>query len=249
MAASADSSSEMEDAHSPTIPQSSPSQPLLSTIPSANIAATTVENAASWIDDAMRQALVYQNTIVETLDSTINSSRTRLSQLRDTSIAYTSQTIVSESENPHYRHSIASVHPLINSSVCDDRILLERLPLSIAFTSIWCLRRLKVWSTSLDATSFQPCSFISQCGRVCRGCKRCCISSANLRIFSLWCWDLCSQKYYSYTSYRVHSPKDIYATDMFVCRDEKICILQYFTNVLKRRAQCSLNVVVVELCL
>ncbi|CAN7008044.1 unnamed protein product [Brassica rapa subsp. trilocularis] len=131
MAASADSSSEMEDAHSPTIPQSSPSQPLLSTIPSANIAATTVENAASWIDDAMRQALVYQNTIVETLDSTIDASRTRLSQLRDTSKAHTSQTIDSlreiASEYSVYEHmvftkikegvNVAASHPLISGSL------------------------------------------------------------------------------------------------------------------------------------
>lgn len=96
----AESSSEMEDAHSPTIPQSSPPpQHLLSTIPNANIATTTVENAASWIDDAMRQALVYQNTIVEKLDSTIGASRARLSQILDTSVAHTSQTFVSESEN------------------------------------------------------------------------------------------------------------------------------------------------------
>ncbi|KAF3545884.1 PREDICTED: uncharacterized protein LOC106328138 isoform X1 [Brassica oleracea var. oleracea] len=131
MAASAESSSEMEDAHSPTIPQSSPSQPLLSTIPSANIAATTVENAASWIDDAMRQALVYQNTIVETLDSTIDASRTRLSQIRDTSIAHTSQTIDSlreiASEYSVYEHmvfakikegvNVAASHPLMSGSL------------------------------------------------------------------------------------------------------------------------------------
>ncbi|XP_033144708.1 uncharacterized protein LOC103858149 isoform X1 [Brassica rapa] len=131
MAASAESSSEMEDAHSPTIPQSSPSQPLLSTIPSANIAATTVENAASWIDDAMRQALVYQNTIVETLNSTIDASRTRLSQIRDTSIAHTSQTIDSlreiASEYSVYEHmvftkikegvNVAASHPLISGSL------------------------------------------------------------------------------------------------------------------------------------
>ncbi|KAH0890001.1 hypothetical protein HID58_052430 [Brassica napus] len=128
MAASAESSSEMEDAHSPTIPQS---QPLLSTIPSANIAATTVENAASWIDDAMRQALVYQNTIVETLDSTIDASRTRLSQIRDTSIAHTSQTIDSlreiASEFSVYEHmvfakikegvNVAASHPLMSGSL------------------------------------------------------------------------------------------------------------------------------------
>ncbi|KAF3510007.1 hypothetical protein F2Q69_00002272 [Brassica cretica] len=129
--ASAESSSEMEDAHSPTTPQSSPSQPLLSTIPSANIAATTVENAASWIDDAMRQALVYQNTIVETLDSTIDASRTRLSQIRDTSIAHTSQTIDSlreiASEFSVYEHmvfakikegvNVAASHPLMSGSL------------------------------------------------------------------------------------------------------------------------------------
>ena len=85
----------MEDAPSPAIPQSPPPHPLLSSIPSAKIATTTVENAASWIDETMRQALVYQTTIVETLDSKIDASKSRLAQIRDTSIAHTSQTIVS----------------------------------------------------------------------------------------------------------------------------------------------------------
>ncbi|KAL0711332.1 hypothetical protein Bca4012_018310 [Brassica carinata] len=132
MATSAESSSEMEDAHSPTIPQSfPPPQHLLSTIPNANIATTTVENAASWIDDAMRQALVYQNTIVETLDSTIDASRARLSQIRDTSIAHTSQTVDSlreiASEYSVYEHmvfakikegvNVAASHPLTSGSL------------------------------------------------------------------------------------------------------------------------------------
>ncbi|CAA7050664.1 unnamed protein product [Microthlaspi erraticum] len=93
MASLGESSSEMEGAHPPAIPQPSPEQNLISSIPSAKIATTTVENAASWIDDAMREALVYQKTILESLDSTIDASKSRLSQIRDTSVAHTSQTI------------------------------------------------------------------------------------------------------------------------------------------------------------
>ncbi|CAH8306492.1 unnamed protein product [Eruca vesicaria subsp. sativa] len=131
MATSGESSSEMEDSHSEAIPQSSPPLPPLSSIPSAKIATTTVENAASWIDETMREALVYQNTILETLDSTIDASKSRLSQIRDTSIAHTSQTIDSireiVSEYNVYEHmvfakikdgvNVAASHPLISGGL------------------------------------------------------------------------------------------------------------------------------------
>ncbi|KAJ0259199.1 Alanine-tRNA ligase [Hirschfeldia incana] len=132
MTTSGESSSEtMEDTHSPATPQSPPPPPLPSSIPTAKIATTTVENAASWIDDAMRQALVYQNTIVETLDSTIDASKSRLSRIRDTSIAHTSQTIDSireiASEYNVYEHmvfakikdgvNVAASHPLISGGL------------------------------------------------------------------------------------------------------------------------------------
>ncbi|KAF8053683.1 hypothetical protein N665_1382s0001 [Sinapis alba] len=134
MATSGESSSSsemMEDAHSPAIPQSPPPHSLLSSIPSAKIATTTVENAASWIDDAMREALVYQKTIMETLDSKIDSSKSRLSQIRDTSIAHTSQTIDSlreiASEYNVYEHlvfakikdgvNVAASHPLVSGGL------------------------------------------------------------------------------------------------------------------------------------
>ncbi|KAH0930843.1 hypothetical protein HID58_016570 [Brassica napus] len=129
---SSSSSAIMEDSHSPeTTPQSPPPHPLLSSIPSAKIATTTVENAASWIDETMRQALVYQNTIVETLDSKIDASKSRLAQIRDTSIAHTSQTIDSireiVSEYNVYEHlvfakikdgvNVAASHPLVSGGL------------------------------------------------------------------------------------------------------------------------------------
>ncbi|KFK37300.1 hypothetical protein AALP_AA4G239300 [Arabis alpina] len=100
------SSSDMGDANPSEIPQSipvqSPEYPKIST--------TTVENAASWIDDALRQAMIYQKTISDTLDSTIDASKSRLTQIRDTSIAHTSQTIDSlreiASEYSVYEHMV-----------------------------------------------------------------------------------------------------------------------------------------------
>ncbi|CAH8332425.1 unnamed protein product [Eruca vesicaria subsp. sativa] len=100
-----ESSSENEDAHSPAIPESPPPHPPLSLIPRAKIATTTVENAASLIDKTMRRALVYQNTILETLDSTIDASKSRFNQIRDTSIAHTSQKII-VSEYNIYEHMV-----------------------------------------------------------------------------------------------------------------------------------------------
>ncbi|KAF3578841.1 hypothetical protein DY000_02036007, partial [Brassica cretica] len=135
MATSVESSSSSEimedDAHSPAIPQSRPPHPLLSSILSAKVATTTVENAASWIDETMRQALVYQSTIVETLDSKIDASKSRLAQIRDTSIAHTSQTIDSireiASEYNVYEHmvfakikdgvNVAASHPLVSGGL------------------------------------------------------------------------------------------------------------------------------------
>ncbi|KAG7570519.1 hypothetical protein ISN45_Aa04g031080 [Arabidopsis thaliana x Arabidopsis arenosa] len=121
------SSSEMDNANPPEIPQSSPvHQPEYQ-----KIATTTVENAASWIDDALRQALVYQKTITETVDSTIDASKARLSQIRDTSVAHTSQTIDSlrdiASEYNVYEQmvfgkikdgvNVAASHPLISGTL------------------------------------------------------------------------------------------------------------------------------------
>ncbi|KAF3577559.1 hypothetical protein DY000_02036008 [Brassica cretica] len=128
---SSTSSEIMEDSHSPAIPQSPLPHPLLSSIPSAKIATTTVENAASWIDETMRQALVYQSTIVETLDSKIDASKSRLAQIRDTSITHTSQTIDSireiASEYNVYEHmvfakikdgvNVAASHPLVSGGL------------------------------------------------------------------------------------------------------------------------------------
>ncbi|KAL1207382.1 RGS1-HXK1-interacting protein 1 [Cardamine amara subsp. amara] len=127
MATLGESSSEMDDANPPAIPQSPPAQPPAY----PKIAATTVENAASWIDDALRQALVYQKTITEAVDSTIDASKSRFSQIRDTSVAHTSQTIDSlrdiVSEYNVYEHmvfgkikdgvNIAASHPVISGSL------------------------------------------------------------------------------------------------------------------------------------
>ncbi|CAN8284503.1 unnamed protein product [Cochlearia groenlandica] len=122
-----------QHAHSPETPQASSPSPPPPTPPiqTSKIATTTVENAASWIDEALRQAVAYQNTITETIDSTIDASKSRLSRIRDTSLAHTSQTIDSireiASEYSVYEHivfgkikdgvNVAASYPVISGTL------------------------------------------------------------------------------------------------------------------------------------
>ncbi|XP_010524407.1 PREDICTED: uncharacterized protein LOC104802474 [Tarenaya hassleriana] len=110
----------------PHPPESSPPP-----LPSAKIASKAVENAASWIDDTLQQALIYQNTVTETVESTIQASRSRLSQIRETSSAHFNQTLDSlrdiASEYTVYEHmlfgkvkegvNVAASYPLISGGV------------------------------------------------------------------------------------------------------------------------------------
>lgn len=48
-----------------------------------------------WIDYAFQQARVHQQSVQETLDNTIEASRSRLSHIRSTSSAHFHQTLVS----------------------------------------------------------------------------------------------------------------------------------------------------------
>lgn len=50
--------------------------------------------ATPWVDYAVQQARIYQKTIEETLESAIEASRSRLSQIRSTSSAHLHQTVV-----------------------------------------------------------------------------------------------------------------------------------------------------------
>ncbi|CAN8286394.1 unnamed protein product [Cochlearia groenlandica] len=121
----------MEETQSPAISKSSSAPPLTSSIPSSPISTTTVETAASWIDDALHQSLLCQNTIAETIDSTIEASKSRLAKIRETSLAHSSQTIDSlkeiVSEYNVYEHivfenikdgvNVAASHPLVSGSL------------------------------------------------------------------------------------------------------------------------------------
>jgi hypothetical protein len=54
-----------------------------------------VEETAPWIDNAMQQALIYQKNIQDSLDTAIEASKSRFSEITSTSQAHFSQTIVS----------------------------------------------------------------------------------------------------------------------------------------------------------
>ena len=58
-----------------------------------------------WLDYAIDQARLYQRTAQETLDSTIEASRSRISQILSTSSAHFNQTLVS-SDFPVFRGEI-----------------------------------------------------------------------------------------------------------------------------------------------
>jgi hypothetical protein len=54
----------------------------------------TLDEATLWVEYAVQQAQLYQKAAEEVLDSAIESSRSRLSQIRCTSSAHFHQTIV-----------------------------------------------------------------------------------------------------------------------------------------------------------
>ncbi|GKV12846.1 hypothetical protein SLEP1_g23940 [Rubroshorea leprosula] len=103
----------------------SPSGPPLSIDPKF------LDTAVPWIDYAVKQALQYQKIVEETMDSTIEASRSRLSQIRETSSAHFHQTIDSlndaMSEFADYEDmffgkvkegvNVAALHPLITGTV------------------------------------------------------------------------------------------------------------------------------------
>lgn len=74
---------------------SSEEKPAISPNDSISHSLHTLEQSATpWIDYAVEQARVYQKTIEETFESAIEASRSRLSEIRSTSAAHFSQTIV-----------------------------------------------------------------------------------------------------------------------------------------------------------
>ncbi|KAJ6972034.1 hypothetical protein D5086_025734 [Populus alba] len=82
------------------------------------------EETAPWIDNAMQQALIYQKNIQASLDTSIEASKSRFSEITSTSQAHFSQTI---SEIGVYEGklfgkvkegiNVAASHPLITSAV------------------------------------------------------------------------------------------------------------------------------------
>lgn len=52
------------------------------------------EDATPWIEYAVQQFMIYQKTLEESIDSAIQTSRSRLSQIRLTASAHFHQTIV-----------------------------------------------------------------------------------------------------------------------------------------------------------
>ena len=59
-----------------------------------NSAKTLDETTTLWVEYAVHQAQLYQKAIEEALDSALEVSRSRLSQIRSTSSAHFNQTIV-----------------------------------------------------------------------------------------------------------------------------------------------------------
>lgn len=79
-----------------TVPEnSSEENPTLSPSDSISHSPQTLEQLATpWVDYAVEQARIYQKNVEETFESTIAASRSRLSEIRATSAAHLSQTIV-----------------------------------------------------------------------------------------------------------------------------------------------------------
>lgn len=70
-------------------------KPILSPSDSLSHSTETLEQPATpWIDYAIHQSRLYQKTIEETLHSALEASKSRLSEIRSTSSAHFSQTIV-----------------------------------------------------------------------------------------------------------------------------------------------------------
>lgn len=53
------------------------------------------ESTVEWIDYAVQQAVIAQKNVVETLESTINVTKSRLDQIKSTSTAHFHMTLVS----------------------------------------------------------------------------------------------------------------------------------------------------------
>lgn len=126
MAVETESSEEKPNASPP------PSQPQPFPIDyRTNSESKTLEDVAPWIDYAVQQALLYQKTIEETMESATEACRSRISQIRSTSSAHFQQTIDSmrdlTSEYGVYERmvfgevkegiNIAVSHPLITGGI------------------------------------------------------------------------------------------------------------------------------------
>ena len=78
----------------PPPPPPSPSEGHNNSNNNNNSAKTLDETTMLWVEYAVHQAQLYQKAIEEALDSALQVSRSRLSQIRSTSSAHFNQTIV-----------------------------------------------------------------------------------------------------------------------------------------------------------
>ncbi|KAM7274706.1 hypothetical protein ACFE04_016572 [Oxalis oulophora] len=89
-------SPEQNNAPSPS-PPPPPPPPVNIELPTIG-ASKTLEDISSFVDNSLVQALVYQKTIEESIDAAVDASRSRLSQIRETSSAHLQQSIYSLKE-------------------------------------------------------------------------------------------------------------------------------------------------------
>ncbi|CAK7347838.1 unnamed protein product [Dovyalis caffra] len=122
------------DAESPSPeekPSAQPPPPPAATDLTSIIKSKALEETAPWIDDAMQQALIYQKTMQDSLDTAIGASKSRFSEIISTSQAHFSQTIdylqdvkleIGVYEDKLFGKvkegiNVAASHPLITSAV------------------------------------------------------------------------------------------------------------------------------------
>ncbi|XP_021911888.1 uncharacterized protein LOC110825711 [Carica papaya] len=131
MAGETASSEEKLNASPPPPPPPPPPPQIFPIDYRTNIESKTLEDALPWIDHAVQQALLYQRTFKETMESAIEACGSRFSEIRSTSSAHFQQSIDSmrdlTSEYGVYERivfgkvkegiNVAVSHPLITGGV------------------------------------------------------------------------------------------------------------------------------------
>ena len=93
-------------------PPPSPSEGHSNSNNNNNSAKTLDETTMLWVEYAVHQAQLYQKAIEEALDSALQVSRSRLSQIRSTSSAHFNQTIVIFPSQLSFSFSFCFVFPV-----------------------------------------------------------------------------------------------------------------------------------------